>query len=111
MKDVRFYAVMPISRKSKSASKSHPFDPFTIKRLTEKADAGERVECFALDVSDARWRYNPGGAGLVFDPEITPDFSAIGWTGVSLDWLSSRCVRISEELAQRLHPEIVRYME
>lgn len=110
MKDVQFHAVMPTSRASKSASKKHPHNPFTRNKLEEAAAFGQRVEVFALH-TEGNWRRNPGGAGLVFDPELHPNcWSDIGYTGVSLEWLDKRTVRVSEDLAKRLHPEIVEYM-
>lgn len=112
MKDVQFFAVMPLERKSKSASKAYPFDPFTRARLGKAADAGQWVECFGLDTADHNgrsWRYNPGGGAITCNGPEGRD--SVAYCGVSLEWLRARCVRISEDLARRLHPEIVRYME
>ena len=112
MKGFQFYAVMPESRGSKSASKHFPHDPFTAKRLKQKAaeNPAFRHECFALhteEIAGRSWRYNPGGAGLVLDG--VP--SSIAYTGCSLDWLAKRCVRIPESLARQLHPELFAYLE
>lgn len=94
MKGVRFYAE---SRE-------------TVARLKERAANGEKVACFALDIEDVNgrsWRYNPGGAGLAIDGV----FSSVCYTSCSLDWLRTKCKRIPESLARKLHPELISYLE
>jgi hypothetical protein len=113
MKGFKFYAVMPNDRKSKSASKAYPFDPFTRRRLQEKANAGGVGECLALSIDDhggRSWRYNPEAAtcGLDFE-QYGP--THITMNGVSLEYLAARCVLISEELARLLHPALFEYLE
>lgn len=112
MKGFQFYAVLPQARGSKAASKAYPHDPFTVERLRQKATAGQRVECFALDIADhagQSWRYNPQGAACVLDFES--DRASIGFTSVSLEWLRKRCTRIPATLARELHPELFEYLE
>jgi len=109
MKNVIFYAVMPQDRTSKAASKAYPFFPFTRAGIERAHDLGQDIECFALDVSDQdgrSWRYHPEGAGLVLDSDRT----SVAYTSCSIEWLNKRCVKISEKLALKLHPEIVEYM-
>ena len=108
----QFYAVMPEARKSKSASKAYPFDPFTAKNLKAKAaaDPSFRHECLGLHIENIggrSWRHNPGAACLTIEGVL----NSVGYSGVSLDYLAKRCVRIPEALARQLHPELLAYLE
>lgn len=102
MKNAVFYAVMPEPRKSKKACKTWPI-PFTRAGIRQM----DRCECLAVDVGDPCWRRNPEGAALAIDGNM----SSVCWSGLSLDYLRDRCVRISESEARRLHVELIRYME
>lgn len=112
MKGIQFYAVMPEERRSKSASKAYPHDPFTARGLKRKAaaDPDFRHECLALDVTDQdgrAWRCNPSALCIVMDGNL----EALCWSGVSLDFLRDRCVRIPEFLARQIHPQLLRGLE
>ena len=107
MKGYRFYAVMPTERNSKSASKKYPHFPFTRAKIMEAHARGVRTECFALDASCLKFPVKPGGAGETFDGQ----FGSVAWCSVDWDWLRARCVRVSEEQARTLHPELFRYLE
>lgn len=37
--------------------------------------------------------------------------SACCWGGCSLDYLMCQCIRVSEKLARKLHPELFKYLE
>jgi len=110
MKGWKFYAVMPQERKSKSASKAYPHNPFTRAQLQKIADAGQTHECLALSIEDhggRSWRYNPECVTLLHGD----DLRNLGMSGVSLYYLRDRCVIISEDLARKLHPQLFRYLE
>lgn len=112
MKGIQFYAVMPEERRSKSASKARPHDPFTARGLKAKAaaDPDFRHECLALDVTDdagRSWRYSPNALCCVMDGNL----EALCWSGVSLNFLRTRCVRIPESLARQIHPQLMRRLE
>lgn len=110
MKGFQFYAEMPEARKSKSANKSFPHNPFTRKQLEKIADSGGRNNCLAVsteNVNGRSWRHYPEGPSSVID--CNP--YCINWNSYSLDYLKTRCVRISEELARKLHPELFAYLE
>jgi len=82
----------------------------TVAKLTARANAGERVECLALDISESdgrAWRYNPGAVSVA----LTGDPGSLGYGVVSLEYLAKRCKRIPEPLARRLHPELFVYLE
>lgn len=112
MKGIQFYAVMPEERRSKSASKAYPHDPFTARGLKRKAaaDPDFRHEFLALDVTDdagRSWRYHPSALGCIVDGNL----EMLCWSGVSLDFLRTRCVRIPESLARQIHPQLLRGLE
>ena len=113
MKGHRFYAVMPESRGSKSASKAHPFDPWTVARLKAKADEGFRCDLIAVTLDDSGqplWQ----GATLICDAFATaiegnPLSYAVN--GVSRDYLAKRATRVPADLARRLSPELFTRLE
>lgn len=79
----------------------------TVARLKERAENGEHVDCLALDISDDRWRYNPGAVSTA----ILNSPSSVGYNSVSLEYLAKKCKRIPESLARSLHPELFAYLE
>lgn len=113
MKGFRFYAAMPEARRSKSASKAYPRDPWTVARLTEKAEAGFHCDLVAVLLDD---RGNPlwQGATLNMDAVTTCiEGEPLSYTlgGVSRDWLSTRATRIPEAIARKLSPELFTRLE
>lgn len=109
MDGYRFFAVMSDARKSKSASKQYPMQPWTRKTLESYADAGRYVECMAVSdesfISDGQVCYECAGA-LIADND-----QAVCGSSTSRDYLRKRCVRISESLARKLHPALFRYLD
>lgn len=111
MQGYHFFAVMPDERKSKSASKRFPFQPWTRATLQTYADAGNYVECLAVDpegfadMSLGGRKFECAGA-LMADND-----QAVCGSSCSHDYLHKRCTRISEALARKLHPSLFRYLE
>lgn len=110
MKGYHFYAAMPDERKSKSASKQYPMQPFTRATLATYAERGLYVECLAVDLegfSDGTpcgRKFECAGALQAGNDQ------AVCGSSCSHDYLRDRCVRISEELARKLHPALFRYL-
>lgn len=112
MKGYRFYAEMPDSRGSKSASKSNPFFPWTVKALRERAAAGFKACVTALDLQDdGRPVYNNDGTMGATAVAIDGNHLSYCGASVSRDYLRLRATRIPEELARQLSPELFRYLE
>ena len=113
MKNYRFYAVMPEARLSKSASKAHPFDPWTVARLKAKAATGFRCDLIAVFLDDSGsplWQ----GLTLSFDTMATAiEGNALSYCicGVHRDYLRNRATRIPESLARQLSPELFARLE
>ena len=113
MQGYRFYAVMPESRGSKSASKAHPFDPWTVARLKAKADEGFRADLVAVMLDDSGqplWQ----GATLICDAFATAiEGNPLSYcvTGVDRDYLAKRATRVPADLARRLSPELFTRLE
>lgn len=109
MDGYKFFAVMPDARKSKSASKQYPMQPWTRKTLQGYAGASRYVECLAVSdesfISDDQVCYECAGA-LMSDND-----QAVCGSSTSRDYLRKRCVRISESLARKLHPALFRYLD
>ena len=119
MKGFRFYAEMPKSRKSKSASKANPFFPWTVAALRRKAEDGsfrygEARPCVvAVDLQDnGRLSYNLDGSYYtMIAPVLDGNHSSYGYTSGGAKYLAKRCTRIPEDLARILSPELFRYLE
>lgn len=110
MDGYKFFAVMPDARKSKSASKQYPMQPWTRATMRDYASAGRYVECLAvLDESyigaHGDISYECAGA-LMADND-----QAVCGSSTTRDYLRKRCVRISESLARKLHPALFRYLD
>ena len=112
MKGFRFYAEMPEERKSKSASKAYPFFPWTVKALRERAAEGFRCDCVALILGDnGRPVYSGNWIADAIGVAISGNRLSYCLAGVADDYLQKRCVRIPEDLARILSPELFRYLE
>lgn len=111
MQGYRFYAVMPESRGSKSASKAHPFDPWTVARLKAKADEGFRADVVAVMLDRGQPVYTNAGYLESLSPAIAgnPLSYAVNW--VSRDYLAKRATRVPVDLARRLSPELFTRLE
>lgn len=117
MRGVRFYAVMPEGRTSKSASKRFPRDPFTVARLKELAREPFApgllgVNCVAVFAESARV---PGrGAPVRYDgaARVLPGVAnSVEGCTLDADWLRKRCVRVPEYLALAIDQWVWIYCE
>jgi hypothetical protein len=113
MQGYRFFAVMPEARKSKSASKANPFDPWTVARLREKAADGFTCDLIAVDLDE---QGKPLWQGSTLNMDATaPAFEGNPYTyqgcGVSRDYLAKRATRIPEALARQLSPLLFQNLE
>lgn len=120
MKGFRFYAEMPESRKSKSASKAHPFFPWTVAALRERAESGEfkgyltnRAPCVtAVELqSNGHPMWNNDGTFGVVAAAIDGNHHSYCYSSASPDYIRERCTRIPEDLARILSPELFAYLE
>ena len=114
MQGYRFYAVMPESRGSKSASKAHPFDPWTVARLKAKADEGFRADLVAVMLDPHRPGqpvYTNAGYLESLSPAIEGNPLSYAVNGVSRDYLAKRATRVPADLARRLSPELFTRLE
>ncbi len=110
MKDFHFYAEMREARGSKAASKE--WDAFTRKHLQALAALGFKNNCIAVPLENGRplWQGNT----MMMDAIVTANELTNRWPvggSVEQDYLRKRCVRVSEELARQLHPNLFRYLE
>lgn len=112
MKDFRFYAVMPDDRKSKSASKQYPMQPWTRATLQAYADQGKYVECLAVmpDTAQRGTHHN----AIQYDcigALMAGNDQAVCGSSCHDSYLRERCTLVSEELARKLHPALFRDLE
>lgn len=113
MQGFRFFAVMPEARKSKSASKAHPFDPWTVARLRDKAADGFTCDLIAVHL-DERGKPMWQGSTLNIDctaPAIEGNQYTYCGCGVARDYLTTRATRIPESLARQLSPMLFQNLE
>lgn len=107
MKDFQFHAEMPEERKSKSASKAYPHQPWTRATLKRYAAEGRHVNVAAVATDRAQW-YHDGRnlmkecISAVFDHPNSP----VAGSAASRGYLDSRTVRIDEATARKLHPAL-----
>lgn len=112
MKGYRFYAEMPEARKSKSASKAYPFFPWTVGDLRAQSQVRGFKACLvAVDLKDdgQPW-WNNDGTMCATTTAIDGNHQSYCGGSVSRDYLRKRCVRIPEDLARKLSPELFRYL-
>lgn len=112
MNGFRFHAEMPEDRRSKSASKAHPFEPWTRATLKRLAAAGRHANVTAV-YAGAEYGYTDGrtrmqeAVAAVYDWEN----SACATTSASMEYLRKRTVRIDEATARKLHPALFDYLD
>jgi hypothetical protein len=112
MKDFHFYAEMPEGRKSKSASKAYPFQPWTRATLKRYAAEGRHVNVCAVLVSDSAYLSAQGDvmreaiSALLDQPN-----SPVCGSSASRGYLDKRTVRIDEATARLLHPALFAYLD
>ena len=107
MQGFTFHAEMPEARKSKSASKAYPFQPWTRATMARYADSGQHVNVCAVSTDRNQWFSSRGALmkeciSSVFDVPNSP----VSVSTCSDHYLRSRTVRISESVARQLHPAL-----
>lgn len=110
MDGYKFFAVMPDARKSKSASKQYPMQPWTRAIMRDYAAAGRYVECLAVFNESFIGAHGDichecAGALMADNDQAVCGFST------TCKYLRKRCIRISESLARKLHPALFRYLD
>lgn len=105
MKGYRFFAEMPEERRSKSASKAHPFQPWTVETLRGYTVIGRKVNCIAVVIDSQNGR-SIECVSSVYDHAD----SAVADGQCAFEYLRKRCVRVPEELARLLHPRLFIYL-
>lgn len=111
MQKYRFYAEMPDNRRSKSASRH--FGAFTRKMLERLAAAGGHVNCIAVLLENGKPLWC-GIGGLRMDAiacDVERGNGPVVLGTVDRDYLRQRCVRITADLAAKLHPRLATYLK
>jgi hypothetical protein len=112
MNGFQFHAEMPTARKSKAASKSHPFQPWTRATLKRYATDGRKINVCAI-YSDRAMSFI--SSGEVMREGIIPVFdyenSAVCGGSAAQAYLNSRTTRIDEATARKLHPALFAYLD
>lgn len=107
MKGYRFYAEMPVTRKSKSANKTFPHDPWTVARLKAKAADGFRCDLIAILLDESgRPEWDNGLYMHAFSVAIEGNPLSYNYGSVHRDYVRERATRIPESLARQLSPEL-----
>lgn len=110
MKGYRFFAEMPEERKSKSASKAYPREPWTVATMRRYVEQGRHVNCVALCTDESSYVSSgnvlQGAVSAVYGHENSP----CCYNSVSHEYLRKRCVRVPADLAFKLHPELATYV-
>lgn len=111
MDGFHFFAEMPEARKSKSAGKRYPMQPWTRAYLKRAADEGKHINCVAVSTDRSTWRTDKGEVmkeciSSLQDIENSP------CCGSSASWsyLANRCTRVDEATARKLHPQLAAYL-
>lgn len=111
MKNYRFYAEVPTERFTKKATVAHP-RAFTRKNLEAFAEDGGLNNCVAVYLDDdGRLMYGDDSCVEAAVTYVDAPNSGVNTGAVSLDYLRENCVRISAELAGRLHPKLMQYVK
>lgn len=111
MNNYRFYAEMEDARSSKAASKRWP--AFTRERLEGMAAGGWHCNVIAVLLDEKGktcWCGNTDKMDAFVAVSSQPN-PPVELGTPSLGYLRKRCVRISEELARRLHPNLFKRLE
>ena len=112
MNGFRFFVEMPEARKSKSASKAYPHQPWTRATMRRYAEQGKRLNVCAV-FTDPRHSFGSRGVPMVECISAVYDHenSDVTMTAASRDYLSTRCVSIDEATARKLHPALFRRLD
>lgn len=113
MKGFRFHAEMPEARGSKSASKSFPFFPWTVKALRTRAEeSGFQCAVTAVELDEnGRLCWNDRDSFGMVAQAISENPYSYGYCSGSREYLRKRTTRIPESLARKLSPELFTYLE
>lgn len=103
MKGFRFYAELPENRGSKAANKR--YRAFNRQYLESVARDGMHVNCIAVMHANGQ---NDVGDWDSFAPVSDRANAPVEAASVQGDYLRRRCVRISSDLALKLHPNLAR---
>lgn len=112
----RFYAELPAHFNSKSGCKTHePFTRSTLERIADPSESfrdGTRgVDVIALPVP-VQWYVS---RGCIMNEVISKAVAGLAgshsYGSASDDYLRTRCVRISRDLARRLDPSLFTCLE
>lgn len=106
-KGIIFYAEMPDGWKSKSGCKDHK--PFTRATLKEAIAFGQLRNCIA--VLQGREHRCYGGTQECLSAVFSSEDSDTNLTSVSRDYLRMRCVKVSADMARKLHPRLLARIE
>lgn len=111
MKRYKFYAEMPEQRRSKSASAR--FGPFTRASLENASERGGICNVIAVPLGNNGQPLWQGGTDMMdaFAAINDRTDAEVEATSVDQGYLRKRCVRVSEGLARRLHPNLFIYLE
>lgn len=112
MQGFQFHAEMPQERRSKSASKAHPHEPWTRATLKRYAAEGRHVNVCAVATDRAQsyvycGRVMHDCVSALFDSPNSP----VCGSSAARDYLDRRTVRIDEATARKLHPELFAYLD
>jgi hypothetical protein len=112
MKGYRFYAEMEDARCSKSASKR--WSPFTRGYLQNLAAGSWHNNCIAVLLDESGqplWCGKDRDQMDAICPVNGRPNASVELGLPSIGYLRTRCVRISAELAKKLHPNLFTYLE
>lgn len=112
MEGFHFFAEMPQARKSKSASKRYPMQPWTRAWLKRAAAEGKHINCIAVSTDRDATRISRGQ--LITDcisAVMDTENSGCCGSSASRDYLLKRCTRIDEVTARKLHPQLAAYLD
>ncbi len=107
----RFYAEMPDGRGSKSASKRYV--AFTRGWLSVASEKGLHCNVIAVPLEKGKPLYVRGDGPTRMDAFCAvagPSNSFVEGSTVESGYLRERCVRVSKELALKLHPRMASYL-
>jgi hypothetical protein len=110
MRGYSFFAEMPEERKSKAASKAHPFCPWTRETLRSFANRGLYVNIIAVAAGTQHLGNMSGNKrDVLYDcVSALQDIrnSNVTTSSCTNGYLRKRAVRVDEELARKLHPAL-----
>lgn len=112
MKNFRFYAEMPQERKSKSASKSNPFFPWTVESISKIAAINSAKHSSICDVvavildDHGKPLYGHEDRIEAISTAIEGNDFSYSHNAISREYLNKRCTRIGADLARQIAPNL-----